>query len=237
MTNCIKAIVFSLIAHCLAAAALAFWCSHTPAIELPSLDLSAVELSFAKEEHDAPAVPPPPPEPEPPPKPEPEPPPPEPQPEPPPPPPEPEPVPPPPEPQPSPKPEPLPPEPEPPPSPPEPQPPPILPRDDHIAREPAPEAPKQAQIDAQPRPLKTIRPDYPVAARKRGVEGDVTLELNITEKGRVSAAKVVESSGHDDLDAAAVRAATKAQFVPAKAGKNAVSSIARITISFRLTSR
>ncbi len=181
MTNCLKAVAFSLIAHGLAAVALAFWFSHTTSVELPSLDLSAVELSFAVEEREAPAAPPPPPEPD--------------------------------------------------------TTQPILPRDDPISRESAPQAPKQAQIDAQPRPLKSIRPDYPVAARKRGAEGEVTLELEINERGRVSSVKVVESCGHDDLDAAAVRAAAKAQFVPAKAGKNAVSSVARITISFRLTAR
>ena len=261
MTNCLKALVFSLFAHGLAAVALAFWFSHIPSVELPRLDLSAVELSFAEEEREAPAVLPPPPESETTPqKPEPKPPPPEPQPEPPPL--EPKPEPPPPEPEPEPEPEPPPPDPEPEPPPPdpephpilprddpisrepeppplEPEPPPILPREDPISREPAPppQAPKQAQINAQPRPLKSIRPDYPVAARKRGAEGEVTLELEINEKGRVTSVKVVESCGHDDLDAAAVRAATKAHFVPAKAGNNAVSSVARITISFRLTSQ
>ncbi|MBQ6246741.1 MAG: energy transducer TonB, partial [Kiritimatiellae bacterium] len=40
-----------------------------------------------------------------------------------------------------------------------------------------------------------------------------------------------------ELDAAAVRAAAKARFVPAKVGSNAVSSTARITISFRLTNQ
>ena len=44
MSNCLKALAFSLITHGLAAVALAFWLSHTQAIELPSLDLSAVEL-------------------------------------------------------------------------------------------------------------------------------------------------------------------------------------------------
>ncbi len=98
-------------------------------------------------------------------------------------------------------------------------------------------APKQAKVDAPPRLLKTIRPDYPTGARKRGQEGDVDLELAVNACGGVDSVDVLASSGHPDLDAAAVRAATKARFVPATAGENAISSVARITISFRLTAR
>jgi protein TonB len=63
------------------------------------------------------------------------------------------------------------------------------------------------------------------------------LELAINANGRVESVSVVKSSGYPELDAAAIRAATKARFVPAKAGKNAISSVARLTISFRLTAR
>ena len=267
MNNCLKAVLISFAAHALVAFALAFWIGHAAAIEIPLLDLSAVEVSFSEVERESSPVIPPPPEPDTPPEldtppepvtppaepvppspepatpPEPVTPPPEPVPPPP------EPVPPPPEPV-TPPPEPVPPPPEPVTPPPEPvPPPPVLPRDDHISREPdtkpttdpppasAPEAPKQAKVDAPPRPLKTIRPDYPKGARQRGEEGNVDLELAINANGRVESVSVVKSSGFPELDAAAMRAAKNARFTPAKSGRVAIASTARLTITFKLTSR
>ena len=98
-------------------------------------------------------------------------------------------------------------------------------------------APKQARVDAPPRPLKTIRPDYPEGARQRNEEGDVTLELTISARGRVDSVTVVKSCGFAELDAAAVRAAQRTRFTPAKSGSMAVAATARLTIAFKLTPR
>ena len=115
---------------------------------------------------------------------------------------------------------------------PPPEPPPPPPQEESV---PLPEtAPKQAKIDAPPRPVKSIRPDYPKTARQRGEEGAVVLALSIDERGRVNRAEVAETSGFAELDDAAVRAAERARFVPAKSGRTSVSSTARITITFRL---
>ena len=97
--------------------------------------------------------------------------------------------------------------------------------------------PAQARIDAQPSAVKPIRPAYPTGARQRSEEGDVVLELDINAQGRVTAASVFASSGYPDLDAAALRAARKARFVPAKSGRDAVAATVRITIEFRLSRR
>jgi protein TonB len=101
----------------------------------------------------------------------------------------------------------------------------------------AAQPPNQARIDAPPRPLKAIRPEYPKASRQRGEEGDVVLVLSINAQGHVDSASVAESSGYQELDAAAVRAANKARFSPAKRGRTAVASEARVTITFRLTGK
>ena len=102
-------------------------------------------------------------------------------------------------------------------------------------QEAAPSAPRQARVDAPPKPLKTIKPDYPRNARQRGEEGDVGLEISINERGRVDSVSVVSSSGYAELDAAAVHAVQKARFMPAMAGRTAVSSTAHLTITFRIT--
>ena len=290
MKSVLRALAISLAVHCLVGAAIVLAISAAKPVELPRLDLSAVELSLSEEEEEtAPPAPaaepaPPPSEAEPPPdsrppsrvpEPKPEPPPPEPDP----PPPEPEPYPdsrPP-----GPVPEPKPPPPEPAPPPPEPEPPPDsrppsrvpepkleppppepaplpseakphpdsrppsrVPEPEPEPQNPAPPsppapavAPKQARVEAPPRLLKTIRPDYPKGPRQRGEEGDVGLEFSITPRGTVDSVTVYSSSGYAELDAAAVRAAKKARFSPAMEGRRAVSATARLVVSFRLKDR
>ena len=95
-------------------------------------------------------------------------------------------------------------------------------------------APRQARIDAPPRPRRSIRPDYPKGARQRGEQGSVVLEIRVNEKGAVDDVSVVGSSGFAELDAAAVSAAKAARFSPARSGRDAVASVARLTLTFRL---
>lgn len=95
-------------------------------------------------------------------------------------------------------------------------------------------APRQAKVDAPPRPRASIRPDYPRLARLRGAEGSVLVEIRVNARGTVDEVTVVSSSGHDDLDAAAVKAAKAARFEPAKSGGKSVPSTARLTLDFKL---
>lgn len=95
-------------------------------------------------------------------------------------------------------------------------------------------APRQARVDAPPRPKRTIRPDYPKGSRQRGEQGDVVLEIRVSERGVVEAVSVVTSSGFAELDAAAVRAAKAAKFSPARSGRETVASTARLKLQFKL---
>ena len=95
-------------------------------------------------------------------------------------------------------------------------------------------APKQAKVDAPPKPRKAIRPEYPKGPRQRGEQGDVVLEIRVTESGNVDRVEVVSSCGFPELDEAAVRAAKAARFTPAKSGSRSVASTARLTLTFRL---
>ncbi len=95
-------------------------------------------------------------------------------------------------------------------------------------------APAQARVDAPPRPKRAIKPEYPKGARQRGEQGNVVLEIEIGADGVCVAARVAVSCGFAELDAAAVKAALAARFVPAKAGERSVASAARLTLSFRL---
>ena len=99
---------------------------------------------------------------------------------------------------------------------------------------PTVQAARQARVDAPPRPRRNIRPDYPSGARQRGEQGDVVLEIRVENDGSVSDVKVLASSGFAELDEAAVKAAKKARFVPARSGDGPVSASARLKLSFKL---
>ena len=95
-------------------------------------------------------------------------------------------------------------------------------------------APRQARLDAPPRPKRNIRPDYPKGARQRGEQGDVILEIRVNAEGTVDDVKVATSSGFAELDEAAVKAAKAAKFSPARSGHDPVASTARLKLQFKL---
>ena len=95
-------------------------------------------------------------------------------------------------------------------------------------------APRQARLDAPPKPRRNIRPDYPKGARQRGEQGDVILEIRVNAEGTVDDVKVATSSGFVELDEAAVKAAKAAKFSPARSGHDPVASTARLKLQFKL---
>ena len=97
-----------------------------------------------------------------------------------------------------------------------------------------PVAPRQARLDAPPKPRRNIKPDYPKGARQRGEQGDVILEIRVNAEGTVDDVKVAVSSGFAELDEAAIRAAKGAKFSPARSGHDPVASTARLKLQFKL---
>ncbi len=85
-----------------------------------------------------------------------------------------------------------------------------------------------------PRPLNYEPPVYPPDAEKAGVEGTVTLQLDIDKTGKVKGAVVIESAGNG-FDESAVEAAKKLEFEPArKADGTAVPARILYRYSFAL---
>ena len=82
--------------------------------------------------------------------------------------------------------------------------------------------------------MRAIRPDYPRGARQRGEEGNVVVEVEIGADGRCADARVVESSGFMELDAAALKAVKAAKFAPAQSSGRPVATVARLKLSFCL---
>jgi protein TonB len=61
----------------------------------------------------------------------------------------------------------------------------------------------------------TPTPRYPRRAQRRGIEGKVLVSIMIAKDGSASSAKILESSGHEILDNAALKAALEWKFSPA----------------------
>jgi protein TonB len=87
-----------------------------------------------------------------------------------------------------------------------------------------------------PRLQQFPEPDYPAAARRRGVEGTVVLKLLVDQDGQVEEVEVVRGVTPDvGLDAAAVRAAQRARFTPATKDGVEVKTFYTLTIPFSLS--
>ncbi|MFP4408514.1 MAG: energy transducer TonB [Spirochaetaceae bacterium] len=71
-------------------------------------------------------------------------------------------------------------------------------------------------------PTRYVTPEYPDSARRAGWAGTVVLELSIGRRGRVDEFELVESSGHEILDEAALRAARLWRFPRAEAGEKSI---------------
>ena len=79
--------------------------------------------------------------------------------------------------------------------------------------------------------------DYPPEALRNHWEGTVRAELTINERGAVEVCRIVQSSGHEVLDAATCNLIiTRARFTPAKDGngKPRKDTIVSPPISWRI---
>lgn len=61
-------------------------------------------------------------------------------------------------------------------------------------------------------------PEYPIRARQEGRQGQVDLLYRVTSEGRIAEIQIVKSSGHSDLDEAAIKAIAKYRYVPGQEG-------------------
>ena len=93
---------------------------------------------------------------------------------------------------------------------------------------------EQAHVVSDPVALNRIVPVYPRAARRKGHEGNVTVAAVVTETGVVASVDVVASSGHAELDDAALAAVRTARFAPATEEGVCVSGRVRLVIAFKL---
>jgi protein TonB len=84
--------------------------------------------------------------------------------------------------------------------------------------------------------LNNPKPPYPLAARRRGLEGRVVLSARVRTDGGCDDVQLKQSSGHAALDAAALGTVRKWRFVPARRGGAAVEARVEVPIVFKLDS-
>lgn len=66
------------------------------------------------------------------------------------------------------------------------------------------------------------KPEYPVNAKERGLEGEAKVAVDVDANGNVINVRLINSSGHPELDEAAKRAARNWKFDPSQSGKEAI---------------
>ncbi|MEK1940745.1 MAG: TonB family protein [Pseudomonas sp.] len=79
------------------------------------------------------------------------------------------------------------------------------------------------------------RPRYPSLAKRRNQQGVVLVEVRLDERGQQRALHIVQSSGVESLDEAALKAVSAWQFRPETSDGRAVPSRVQIPIEFALT--
>lgn len=80
-------------------------------------------------------------------------------------------------------------------------------------------------------------PQYPWQARRMGIEGRVVLHVEILQDGSSGRIEIRQSSGHELLDQAAIKAVGGWRFDPARIAGSPIAAWADVPISFRLTDR
>ena len=77
-------------------------------------------------------------------------------------------------------------------------------------------------------------PEYPRMARRRGLEGVVTIEAKIDINGRVEELRLFAGSGHTILDKAALKAVRAWRFSPGTVGGRVQSMWVKVPVRFEL---
>jgi protein TonB len=77
-------------------------------------------------------------------------------------------------------------------------------------------------------------PRYPPVAREMGVQGTVTLKVQVTREGLPARVDVEQTSGSTVLDQAALEAVRTWRFAPARRNGEAVEDIMMVPVVFRL---
>ena len=103
-----------------------------------------------------------------------------------------------------------------------------------VAAKPSSTEPEGITRTARPQGGYQVRPTYPAAPRRLGIQGTTLLRVHILADGRIGDVLVESSAGHADLDQAAVEAIRGWRFEPARRGTEPVAMWVLLPVEFRL---
>jgi protein TonB len=95
--------------------------------------------------------------------------------------------------------------------------------------------PESITRTARPQGGYQVRPAYPSAPRRLGIQGTTLLRVYVLADGRIAEVQVERSAGHPDLDQAAQEAVRRWRFEPARRGEDPVAMWVLLPFEFRLT--
>lgn len=89
-------------------------------------------------------------------------------------------------------------------------------------------------LDGPPQPVSKIQPTYPSSLLSNGIGGRVLVSCTIDATGKVVGTTIKSSSGHPDLDKAAINAVNRWRFKPGTKGGKPVKSVAVVPFNFEV---
>lgn len=95
-------------------------------------------------------------------------------------------------------------------------------------------APAPSATETVPSEISNPPPEYPPLARRRGYEGSLVLAFEVLPDGTCGDVRVAQTSGHDILDEAAVRAVRGWRFRAATKNGQPVAATQHIRFTFKL---
>ncbi len=91
------------------------------------------------------------------------------------------------------------------------------------------------KLQIKPTPIHIPKPRYPELPLRAGIEGTTVVKALVDTDGSIMEVKILKSSGNDMLDQAALAAAKRARFTPAKQRDRFVRVWISIPVKFHLT--
>lgn len=75
---------------------------------------------------------------------------------------------------------------------------------------------------------------YPLEARRKRIQANAVLELDIDAQGTLTNSRIARSTGNDELDAAALDWVSRIEFNPAKRDGEPIASVKPLMVTFKL---
>jgi TonB family protein len=82
--------------------------------------------------------------------------------------------------------------------------------------------------------VQEVKPQYPMGARRAGIEGTSQLKIQVLPDGSVGEIQLVKSAGDSSLDEAAQKAVKQWKFKPGRSGGKAVPVWMTLSVKFEL---